>query len=124
MKKKTKSPPEKFSNSKIKINEIGEKKILNEYENAIIVFDDILGSSNSRDLDQFFIRGRQKNLENYYLSQSYFNLPERSIRNNSTKIILFLHTLEEIENLYRDVGGYDMSYDEIKQLCRKTWGDD
>ena len=43
----TKSPPEQFSNSKIKIKEIGEDiKPLNEYENAIIVFDDILGTSN------------------------------------------------------------------------------
>ena len=33
-------------------------KSLTEYENAIIVFDDVLGSSNSRYIDQFFIRGR------------------------------------------------------------------
>ena len=26
-----------------------------------------------------------------------------------------------MENIYRDVGGYDMSYDEIKHLCRKRW---
>ena len=44
-----KSPPKQYSNSKIKIKEIGEgMKPLNEYQNAIIVFDDVLGSSNSR----------------------------------------------------------------------------
>ena len=54
----TKSPPEQYSNSKIKIKEINDEiKPLNEYENGIIVFDDILGSSNSRFIDQFFIRG-------------------------------------------------------------------
>ena len=38
----TKSPPEQYSNSKIKVKEIGhEVKPLSEYENAIIVFDDI-----------------------------------------------------------------------------------
>ena len=58
----TKSLPEQYTNSKIKINEIGvEIKPLNEYENGIIVFDDILGSSNSRFIDQFFIRGRHNN---------------------------------------------------------------
>ena len=42
----TKSPPEQYTNSKIKIKEIcDEIKPLNEYENGIIVFDDILGSS-------------------------------------------------------------------------------
>ena len=41
----TKSPPEQYSNSKIKNKEISnEIKPLNEYENGIIVFDDILDS--------------------------------------------------------------------------------
>ena len=54
----TKSPPEQYSNSKIKIKEISEEiKPLNENENGVIVFDDILGSSNSKYIDQFFIRG-------------------------------------------------------------------
>ena len=80
----TKSPPEQYTSSKIK--EIGDEiKPLNEYENGIIVFDDILGSSNSRVIDQFFIRGRHKNLDIYYLSQSCFKLPNRTIRNNCKK---------------------------------------
>ena len=43
------------------------------------------------------------------------------MRNNSNKIILFNQTLKNIEHTYRDIGGYDMSYDEFKQLCRKSW---
>ena len=121
----TKSPPEQYTNSKIKIKEISDEiKPLNEYENGIIVFDDILGSSNSRYIDQFFIRGRQNNLDIYYLSQSYFDLPKRTIRNNSNRIILFNQTLKYIEHIYRDVAGYDMSYDEFKELCRKSWDED
>ena len=53
----TKSPPEQYTDSKIKIQDISDEiKPLNEYENGIIVFDDILGTSNSRFIDQFFIR--------------------------------------------------------------------
>ena len=63
----TKSPPEQYTNSKIKIKEISDEiKPLNEYENGNIVFDDILGSSNSRFVDQLFIRGRHNNLDIYY----------------------------------------------------------
>ena len=121
----TKSLPEQYTNSKIKIKEISDEiKPLNEYENGIIVFDDILGSSNSRFIDQFFIRGRHNNLDIYYLSQSYFDLPKRTIRNNSNKIILFNQTLKDIEQIYRDVAGYDMNYDEFKELCRKSWEED
>ena len=118
----TKSPPEQYTNSKIKIKEISDEiKPLNEYENGIIVFDDILGSSNSRFIDQFFIRGRHNNFDIYYLSQSYFDLPKRTIRNNCNKSILFNQTLRDIEHIYRDVAGYDMNYDEFKELCKKSW---
>ena len=117
----TKSPPEQYTNSKIKIKEISDEiKPVNEYKNGIIVFDDNLGSSNSRFLDQFFFRGRHNNLDIYYLSQSYFDLPKRTIRKNSNKIFLLNQTLKDIEHIYRDVSGYDMSYDEFKELCRKS----
>ena len=36
-----------------------------------------------------------------------------------TKKTLFNQTLRDIENRYRDVGGYDISYDEFTQLCKK-----
>ena len=121
----TKSPLEQYTISEIKIKEISDEiKPLNVYENGVIVFDDILGSPNSRFIDKFFIRGRHNNLDNYYLSQSYFDLPKRSIRNNSNKIILFNQTLKDFEHIYRDVAGYDMNYDEYKELCRKSWEED
>ena len=51
-------------------------------------------------------------------------MPKRTIRNNSNRIILFNQTLKDIEHIYRDVAGYDMSYDEFKELCRKSWDED
>ena len=94
----TKSPPEQYLNSKIKIKEVcDEIRPLNEYGNGILVFDDILDSSNSRPIDQFFIRRRHNKLDIYYLSQFFFDLPKRTRRNNSKKFILFNQTLEDIE---------------------------
>ena len=117
----TKSPPEQYSNSQIKIKESGEEnKSPNEYESAFTVLDDILGSSNCKYIHQFFNRGKHINLDIYYLAQPYLDLPKRTIRNNNNKIILYNQTWKDIETLYRDVGGYDMSYDEFKQLCR-SW---
>ena len=121
----TKSLPVHYSNSKIKIKEISDEiKRLSEYENGIIDFEDILGSSNSRIIDQSLFRGRHNKLVFYYLSQSYFDLPKRTIRNSSNKRILFVQTLKGIKHIYRDVAGYDMSYDEFKELCRKSWEED
>ena len=61
-------------------------------------FDDILGSSNSRYKNQFLIRVRHNNLDTYYLSQSYFDSPKRTKRNNSKKTNLFIQTLKDIDN--------------------------
>ena len=117
----TKSSREKYSNSKIKIKEIGEDmKPLNENENAIIAFDDILGSPNSRYIDQFFMRGRHHQLDFFCLSQSLFDLSKRTVRNNIDKISLFNQTLKDFEKKYRDVAGCDMTYDGLNELCRET----
>ena len=37
---------------------------------------------------------------------------------------MFNQTLKDIEHIYRDVAGYDMSYDEFEELCRKSWDED
>ena len=89
-------------------------------KNAIIVFVDILGSSSSRQIDKFFIRGRHNKLDISYLSQSCFDLPKRTLPNNGNQIILFNPTLKDVENIYRDVRGYDRIYDEVKELCTKN----
>ena len=34
---------------------------------------------------------------------------------------MFNQTLKDIEHIHRDVAGYDMNYDEFKELCRKSW---
>ena len=72
-----------------------------ENENGIIVFDDLLGSSDSRNIDEFFFRGQHNILGIFYSSQSFFDLPKRTVRNNSNKIFLFKQTLKDIENIYK-----------------------
>ena len=57
----------------------------------------------------------------FIIYQSYFDLPKRTIRNNSNIIILFQQTLKDVEHIYRDIAGFDMSYDEFKSLCREAW---
>ena len=87
------------------------------------VFDDKLGARNSSQLDEFFTRGRPEKLNVYHTNQSYFGLPRQSIRNNSDKIILSKQTLRAVESMYKNVGGYDMRYDEFKRRCREAWNE-
>ena len=101
--------------------DLGDKSI-KDFQNCCVVFDDML-DSNQKLIDPFFTRGRHNDLDVYYLSQSYFDLPKRTIRNNSNIIILFQQTLKDVEHIYRDIAGFDMSNDEIKSLCREAWRD-
>ena len=85
-----------------------------------VVFDDML-DSNQKLIDPFFTRGRYIDLDVQYLSQSYFDLPTRTIRKNSNLLIFFKQTLKDVEHTYRDIAGFDMSYDEGTNLCREAW---
>ena len=51
-------------------------------------------------------------------------MPKRTIRNISNKIILFNQTLKDIEHIYRNVAGYDINYDDFKDLFGKSWEED
>ena len=101
--------------------DLGDKSI-QDFQNCCVLFDDML-DSNQKLIDPFFTRGRHNDLDVYYLSQSYFDLPKRTIRNNSNIIILFQQTLKDVEHIYRDIAGFDMSNDEFKSLCREAWRD-
>ena len=96
-----------------------EVESLENYQNCVIVFDDML-DSNQKLIDPFFTRGRHENIDVYYLSQRYFELPI-IIRDNSNIIILFKQTAKTVQSLYNDIAGFDMSYEELKNLCREVW---
>ena len=109
--------PNQYPNYKTS-NEI---KAINKYKGSVVIFDDMLGSKNSSQIDDFFTRGRHEDIDVYYISQSYFCLPRQSIRNNCDRLILFKQTLRDVQSMYYDIGAYDMSYDEFKQMCHKAW---
>ena len=45
------------------------------------------------------------------------------MRNNSDTLLLFTQTLRDIESMYKDIGDYEMKYDESKKLCSKAWSE-
>ena len=113
----TRSPEQ---NSKIEIEDVSveedlEDRTLQDFQNSCVVFDDML-DSNQKLIDPFFTRGRHNDLNIYFLSQSYFDLPKRTIRNNSNIIIYYRY-------IYTDIAGFDMSYDEFKRFCKEAWRD-
>ena len=72
----------------IKAQTSDEIQPLNEYENSVVVFNDMLLSKQESNIDLIFTRGRHNNNDNYHMSENYFLLPKNTIRNNSNTIIL------------------------------------
>ena len=118
----TRSPEQynKIEIEDVSVDEDLEDKSIQDFQNCCVVFDDMLDTSQKL-IDPFFTRGRHNDLDVYYLSQSCLDLPKRTIRNNSNIIILFQQTSKDVEHIYRDIAGFDMSYEEFKELCREAW---
>ena len=60
----------------IKAQTLDEIQPLNENENSVVGFGDMLLSKQESNIDLFFTRGRHNNFDIYYISQSYFHLPK------------------------------------------------
>ena len=115
--------PEQYEDIDIQGIEVKENVgDLEEYRGCCVVFDDML-DSNQKLIDPFFTRGRHKSCDVYYLCQSYFDAPKKTVRNNSNIIILFQQTLKDVEHIHRDISCFDMSYEEFKSLCREAWNE-
>ena len=97
-----------------------ENKTIQDLQTCCVVFDDML-VSNQKLLDPILTRGRHNDLDVYCLPQTCSNLTKRTIRNYSNILILIQQTLKDVEHNYRDIVGFDMSYEEFKQLCREAW---
>ena len=83
----------------------------------------MLGARNCSQIDEFYTRGKNEDLDVYYISQSYFALPRQSIRNKSDIIILFKQTLGDVQSMYYDIGAYDMLYSEFREMCTEAWSE-
>ena len=83
----------------------------------------MLGARNSSQIDEFFTRGRQQDLDVYYISQIFFGVPRQNIRNNSDRLKLFKQTLRDVQNMSQDIEVFDRKNDDIKEMCRVAWSE-
>ena len=110
---------------KIKAKISDEIEPSENYENCTVVFfDDKLLSKQESNSDMFLTRGRHKNIDTYYISQSCFHLSKKTFRIFSNINIFFKQTLRGMILVFHDIARLDMNLVEWKQLCRKAWEND
>ncbi len=96
-------------------SELDEKK-----HNLLILDDCHLGpQSKAR---SYFTRGRHNACDTIYISQSYFQLDRKSVRENSNIIMLFPQDNKNLNHIHSD-HCTDLDISEFKHLCKTIWNE-
>lgn len=89
-------------------------------KNSIVIFDDVVcdGQSIIRD---YFCFGRHKNIDCFYLCQTYSSIPKQLVRDNANLIVVFKQDQTNLKHIYDDHVNMDMPFEKFKTLCSSCW---
>lgn len=90
--------------------------------NSIIIFDDV-ACEKQDNVRAFFCMGRHKNVDCFYLCQSYAHIPKHLIRDNVNMLVLFRQDDVNLKHVYDDHVNTDMTFTEFRNLCSNCWKD-
>lgn len=90
--------------------------------NSIFVFDDV-SCDKQNNMREYFSMGRHKNIDCFYLCQTYSKIPKQLIRDNANLIVLFKQDDLNLQHVYDDHVNTDMSYQQFKKVCNLCWKD-
>lgn len=90
--------------------------------NSIIVFDDV-ACENQNNMRDYFAMGRHKNIDCFYLNQTYSKIPKQLVRDNANLIVLFKQDDINLRHVYDEHVTTDMSWFEFREMCSKIWND-
>ena len=92
----------------------------------LIVFDDCMTGS-QKQIENYFIRGRHNNCNVIYITQNWFELPNRTIRGNCNLILLFPTIPQDrLKKFYNEVVSpmqQRMSQIEFVNHCYEKWNE-
>lgn len=90
--------------------------------NSIIVFDDV-ACENQNNMRDYFAMGRHKNIDCFYLNQTYSKIPKQLVRDNANLIVLFKQDDINLRHVYDEHVNSDMSWYEFRKMCSIIWNE-
>lgn len=90
--------------------------------NSIMIFDDV-SCDKQNNIRSYFCMGRHKNIDSFYLGQTYTRIPKHLIRDNANIIIMFKQDELNMRHIYNDHVGSDITFDQFNGICRECWKD-
>ena len=101
-------------------SDVPDPRDLNSEDKNLMIFDDLLLEKQNK-CECYYIRGRHSNVDCFYLSQNYFKLPRQTIRENANFLCLFPQDLKNVNHIYSDHVGDDMTKEEFRKFCKNCW---
>lgn len=98
-------------------------EILSPHEalpDSIIIFDDV-ACENQNNIRDYFAMGRHKNIDCFYINQTYTKIPKQLVRDNSNLIVLFKQDDINLRHVYDEHVGSDMSWSQFREMCSAVW---
>lgn len=90
--------------------------------NSIFIFDDI-SCEKQDNIKAFYCMGRHKDVDCFYLCQSYAQIPKHLVRDNVNLLIIFRQDEMNLKHVYNDHVNTDMTYQQFKNICTSCWTD-
>jgi len=87
-----------------------------------MIFDDV-ACKNQDNIRSYFCMGRNKNIDSFYLCQTYTHIPKHLIRVNANFIIMLKQDDLNTRHIYRDHIKTNMNYKTFVKICQKCWED-
>lgn len=90
--------------------------------NSIMIFDDV-ACENQINIRNYFAMGRHRQIDCFYLSQTYSKIPKQLLRDNANLLIIFKQDDINLKHIYNEHVNTDMNWANFKQLCVTIWQD-
>lgn len=87
-----------------------------------MIFDDVICDRNQENVKNFYCLGRHRNIDCFYLTQTYARVSKHMIRDNCNFVILFKQDDVNLRHVFNDMGvECDMKFKQFKMLCIECW---
>lgn len=89
---------------------------------SIFIFDDV-ACEKQNNIKAYFCMGRHREVDSFYLCQSYARIPKHLVRDNVNFLVLFKQDEMNLKHVYNDHVNVDMSFEKFKNMCLACWKD-
>ena len=88
--------------------------------NSVFIFDDVMCEKQDI-IRSYFCMGRHKNVDAFYLAQTYSRVPKQLVRDNANFVVMFKQDEMNARHVYSDHVSPDLTFTQFQEMCSKCW---